>query len=102
MADTLYLVTRAAGDEGKTMINGVFAVVINKDSGDTTAQKIAAAVAQCNAAAGAVEGPSVYPATYFDTVTAISDLGAGPLADINDCYVFGGIGTDAGVTKVEG
>lgn len=105
MAETLYLVTRSAGAHAAARINGVTAVLINNDSGQTTAQILAAATAQVNAGnLGGVtlEGPTIYPSSYFDTVTAVSDLTSGPLKDNNDCYVFGSIGGEAGVVKVEG
>jgi len=47
MAETLYLVSRTTGDEAQPVINGVIAVVINKDSGQTNAQIIASAIAKC-------------------------------------------------------
>lgn len=96
MAEGLYLVSRAAGDEGNPVINGVVAVVINKDSAQTNAQIIASAVAKCESANDAgntpvASRPNVFPSDYFDTVTAISDLAAGPLADDTDAVIIGGV-----------
>lgn len=102
MTQALFLVTRASGDEGAPMIDGVFATVINLVSTANAATVKAAAVAQLNAGKGGVLGAAPFPANYFDTVSTISDLSGGPVKDNNDCAVFGGIGTDAAVTVVQG
>lgn len=100
MTQALFLVTRASGDEGAVLIDGVFAVVANEVSTANSATVIAAAVAQCNANKGSLLGAAPYPDDYFDTVTTLSDLSAGPLATNGSAAVFGGIGTDANVTIV--
>ncbi len=102
MAEALFLVTRASGDEGAPMIDGIFAVVINMDSTTGHPAVITEAVAQCNASKGGVLGASPFGAGYFDTVVVLSDLSGGPLADANDCAIFGGIGVDAAVSIVQG
>ena len=82
MAKALYLCTKALLGGGNTFINGVQAVIINKDTGQTTLQ------IQTDAALAAQEFTgSPYPATYFDTVTRIDDLTSGPLKDDEDAYV---------------
>lgn len=107
MTQALYLVTRAAGDEG-SMIDGVFAVVINGVSTDPEATTLTNAVAQLNASknvsAGGddadILGPAPFPDNYFDTVSTLSDLAEGPLATNGSAAIFGGIGTDATVTVI--
>lgn len=98
MAEALYLVSRSQS-VGLRTVNGVQAVVINKDDGQTDAQIIADAVAQTNAAFAGTNSTSPYDADYFDTVTKISDLSTGPLKDNKDAYVFRDGG---GPVKVEG
>lgn len=84
MAEALYLVTKDELGGAETFIDGVRAVVINKDDGQTDAQIIADAVSAANSANGT---DAFYPA-YFTTVTKISDLSAGPLKDNKDAYVL--------------
>jgi hypothetical protein len=83
MAEALWLVTRTIqpGDNG--VRNGVHAVVINNDDGDTAAVTISDTVARLNAQFGA----DAYPAGYFDSAVIISNLTTGPLQDDQDCYV---------------
>lgn len=84
MAKALYLVTRSGQSTStvKNLVNGVYAVVINKDDGQTNPQIIADAVAQLRIGGHAV------PSNYFDTVTLISDLTSGTLKDNKDCFAF--------------
>lgn len=108
MTQALYLVTRASGDEG-SMIDGVFAAVVNGVSTDSEAVTIANAVAALNASknttAGgddaSILGPAPYPDNYFDTVSTLSDLSGGPLATNGSVAIIGGIGTDATIAVIE-
>lgn len=93
MAEALYLVTKDNFGAAESFINGVRAVVINKDDGQTDAQIIADAVAAANSA----NGVSVFPTGYFTTVTKVSDLSSGPLKDNKDAYVL----MPEGVVKVK-
>lgn len=92
MAEALYLCTHTQ-NPGDGSINGVTALVINKDDGQTTLQIQTDAATQATAAVG---GP--FTPAYFDTVTKISDLSSGVLKDNKDAYVFG----PSGPVKVEG
>lgn len=97
MAEALYLVTKSDADHNAT-VNGIRAVLINCDDGQTDSQIKAAAL---NAAASFTgsEVDSSFRDNYFDTVLKVSDLSAGPLKDNLDAYVFvaGGV-----PKKVEG
>ena len=92
MAETLFLVSKADAP-GISHVDDVNAVVINADSGATSAVVIAAAVAQC------VAGGHAVPDSYFDTVLDLGDLTTGALKDANDAYIFAGRNTPL---KVEG
>ncbi len=99
MAEALYLLTKEV-HTGQSTIQGVTAVLINKDDGQTDAQIRASAVAQLNARFPTGSDENTFPSTYFDLVTPlkVSDLSAGPLKDNLDMYVF----RPSGVEKVEG
>lgn len=98
MADNIFIVSRSQA-VGKRTINGVQAIVINRDSGDSDATVISHAVTQANAAYAGTNSTSPFDADYFDTVVNITDLSAGALKDPNDAYVFA---DDAPPLKVEG
>lgn len=97
MAEALYLLYRdfVPGERG---VDGVFAVIINKDDAQTDAQIRASAIAQ------AVAGGRALPDDYFDNVTPlkISDLTSGALKDNLDSYVLSVAGGHGYVQKVEG
>lgn len=95
MAEALYRVSRSES-LGKSFINGVREVLINKDDAQTTAQIKADAVAAANSAFSA---SALFPADYFDTVDKVSDLAAGTFKDNKDAMVFGPNGV---AVKVEG
>lgn len=97
MAEALYLLFRDP-TPGELRVDGVHAVLINKDDGQTDAQIRASAVAQAQAAGFAVA------ADYFDNVTPlkVSDLSSGALKDNLDAYVFACNGSFGYVTKQEG
>lgn len=95
MTQAIYLVTRAAGDEGLPMVDGVHSVVVSLVNTSNDATVIAAAVAACNASKGAIIGAGPFDATYFDTVTDITAL-----ADLTG-YIFGGVGTEAGAAAFD-
>lgn len=105
MTQAVFLVTRASGDEGSPMIDGIFAVAINEVSTANNATVIAAAVAQCNASKNSqvegdtstILGPAPFPPNYFDTVAQLSDLSGGPIATAGAAAIFGGIGSEASV-----
>lgn len=87
MAETLFLVERTAYPVADDR-DGVRAVVINEDDGQTNAQIIAATIAALNAALPS-DGEALFPAGYFDTVTNISDLvTAGALRTDGDFLAF--------------
>ncbi len=86
MAEALYLVTKSHADH-VPLVNGIRAVLINKDDGQTDTQIKADANAQIATLAGADVDSSMRD-DYFDTVTKVSDLTSGPLKDNKDCYVF--------------
>lgn len=97
MAEALYLLFRDP-TPGEQRVDGAFAVLINKDDGQTDAQIRASAVAQMVAAGFQVE------TDYFDQVTPlkVSDLSSGALKDNLDAYIFS-VSSDLGVvTKQEG
>ncbi len=95
MAKALYLCTKSRLGGADTFINGVQAVLINKDTGQTTLQ------IQTDAALAAQEFTgSSYPVLYFDTVTRVDDLTNGPLKDDEDAYVI--VPEGAGASKNEG
>lgn len=98
MAEALYLVTKTV-DPGDSTVNGITAVLINKDDAQTDAQIKADAVAQVNVLLkGGQTINDPVPADYFDTVDKVSDLVAGSLKDNKDAYVF----LPGSVAKVEG
>lgn len=82
MAEALYLVTKDSDSPQQPFINGIHAVLINKDDGQTDAQIIASAVAQC------VAGGHTLTGGYFDTVTAVGDLTSGPLPTDVDAMII--------------
>ena len=88
MAEALYLVSKSFGATGTQTVNQVHAVLINADDGQTDGQIAAAAVTRVNAYFDTGAGMTPYPASYFDTVTKVSDLTAGPLKDAGDAYIF--------------
>lgn len=97
LAEALYLVSRSNAAH-TPLVNGVRAVLINADDAQTDAQiKAAAGTALSNVATGTDVDSSVRE-SYFDTVTKVSDLSAGPLKDNLDAYVF----TPGGPVKTEG
>lgn len=82
MAEALYLVSKANADSPcETIIDGIHCVLINSDDGGTDAEIIAEAEAQ-------VQTLHPVPDGYFDTVTAIGDLTAGPLKDDTDTMII--------------
>ena len=83
MAEGLWLVTKKIHG-GDTLVDGVYAMLINDDDGTSEANVLLNAIAQFNGETGA----SVLPAGYFDAAVLISDLTAGALKDDNDFYVF--------------
>lgn len=83
MAKALWLCTKSLLGGAEVLINGVVAVVINKDSGQTALQVKTDAALACTESNG-----YKYPATYFDTVTQIDDLTNGPLKDDEDAYII--------------
>lgn len=90
MAEALFLVERTV-PENMNDRDGIRAVIINNDDGDTDAQVIAAAIAAVNAAlpADADVPDDKLPAGYFDTVNEISDLvTAGSLRTDQDFLCF--------------
>jgi hypothetical protein len=95
MAKNLWLVSKSQLGGADEIINGVVAVIINKDSGQTATQIKAAAAAQTQAMLG-----GTYPSTYFDTATRIDELTGGPLKDDGDAYII--VPNGAVPTKVEG
>jgi hypothetical protein len=106
MTQALFLVTRAAGDEGST-IDGIYAAIVNKVSTANNAQVIAEAVAQANASknvtgddSASIQGPAPFPDNYFDTVVVLSDLSGGPLNADGDTALLGGIDSAGGITIV--
>jgi len=83
MAEALFLVTKSGLNvPSQTVVDGIVAVLINKDDAQTNPQIIADAVAQC------VAGGHPLRAGYFDTVSKVSDLAAGALKDNKDCLIF--------------
>jgi hypothetical protein len=84
MAESLWLCmkTLGTGTGGQKFVNGVTAVLINADDGQTEAATIAEAIDQCRAA-----GHQLYDG-YFTSGVIVSDLSAGPVAVDLDCYVF--------------
>lgn len=87
MAAAIFLVTVDHPEKPvRALTDGVSAVLINHDDGDTDAQIIAAAATQCRAA-GHHDIPDV---GYFATVQQVDDLVAGPLKDAEDAMIFGG------------
>jgi len=91
LAAALYLVTRSHAAH-TPLVNGVRAVIINADDADTDAEIKAAAA---DAVTANMTGGSVSTSirdNYFDTVTEISDLVAGPLKDAGDAYIVAGNG----------
>lgn len=90
MAEGIFLMRKLAQGNGKTVVNGVDAVVMNSDDANTLAQHNANAVAICNAAYPKDPGGSdPFPADYFDSATAITDLVAGPIQNDGAGYAFG-------------
>lgn len=84
MAEALYLVTVAAPEAPqRDILDGIHAVLINKDDAQTDAQIIASAEAKVIAM-----GHNI-PAGYFDTVQAIGDLTSGPLPADTDAMLIG-------------
>jgi hypothetical protein len=101
MAEALYLVTKDQLGGAESLVNGVSAVLINADDAQTNNQIIASAVAAANSSVGATGAvASAFHASYFTTVTKVSDLSAGPLKDNLDAYVFSKGGP--ALVKVEG
>lgn len=94
MAKALYLCTHRL-NPGDGAINGLAALVINKDDGQTTLQIQTSASAQASAHYGTA---GLYPVAYFDTVTKISDLTSDALKDNLDTFLF----LPEGAVKVEG
>jgi len=93
MAERLVLVTKATGGTlGQTIIDGVTALLLNADDGQSNAVTIQEAVDQCRV------GGIPLPNGYFDTVAAIADLTSGALKDDKDCMIFLPLGT----TTVQG
>lgn len=88
MAEALFLVERTASVNNDR--DGIRAVVINNDDGDSDAEIITAAIAAVNAAlpADADVPDDKLPAGYFDTVTQVDDLTSGPLATDQDFLCF--------------
>ncbi len=84
MAEALFLVTRTNQLGDNDMRNGVHAMLINNDDGDTDAVTIADAILRLNAHFGA----GSYPDGYFDTVQEVGDLTSGPAPDNGDIMVF--------------
>jgi len=83
MAEALYLITKTSpGGPEKTLIDGIHSCLINSDNGGSDATKIAEAEAKIQAAGHAI------PSGYFDTVTAIADLSAGPLDTDEDVLLI--------------
>lgn len=97
MAEALYLVTRSQS-VGLRTVNGVQAVLINKDSGQTNPQIIASAVEQCNDCFAGTNTTSPFDAAYFDTVTLIT-VASGAMNDDEDAFIFA---NDTAPIKVEG
>lgn len=88
MAEALYLLTKSPAAGGTQTINGIRTVLINADDAQTDAQIKALAVARLNAHFDPGPAMTPYNGAYFDTVTKVSDLTAGPLKDNGDLYAF--------------
>jgi len=85
MAEALYLVVKATPEAPvNTIIDGIHAVLINKDDGQTDAQIIADAEAQCRAGGHPVKSG------YFTNVYGATALigAAGALTDNKDTMIF--------------
>ena len=72
MAEGLFLVERTLRPDNNVR-DGIQAVIINNDDGDTDAQHIAAAILAVNTALPSTAEDKL-PAGYFDTVNELSDL----------------------------
>lgn len=87
MAEALYLVTKSDADHNQT-VNGIRAVLINCDDGQTDTQIKAAAMTAASGSYTGADVDSSFRDAYFDTVVKVSDLTSGPLKDNLDAYVF--------------
>lgn len=85
LAAALYLVSRSNAAH-VPQANGVRAMIINADDGDTEAEIKTAAASKLSGV------DASHRDAYFDTVVAISDLVAGPLKDEGDAYIITGQG----------
>lgn len=95
MAEALWLVVKASPEApANTVIDGIHAVLINKDDGQTEAQVIAAAEAKLVAAHHPVK--SGYFTNAYLAATLIG--GGGTLNDNQDTYVI----LDRGVEVIQG
>lgn len=87
MADAIFLVTKSNANLHQ-IVNGTRAVLINADDAAGNPAIIAAAVAAATRSFTGASVPSSMRDSYFDTVLNITDLVAGPLKDVGDCFIF--------------
>lgn len=95
MAEALYIVSKDNLGGAESFVNGLRAVIVNKDDGQTDTQIKTSAASQASTLMGVT-----LPTGYFTTVTKISDLTSGPLKDNLDAYLIYPDGVVLG--KVEG
>ena len=87
MVEQLFLVERTDRPDNDVR-DGIKTVIINNDDADTDAQIITAAILAVNTALPVdADAEAKIPAGYFDTVSPLTPLSAGPLATDLDILV---------------
>ncbi len=87
MVEALFLVERTVQPDNDIR-DGIRNVIINNDDGDADAVIIANAVTAVNALFPSPDAENKLPTGYFDLVSQIDVLSAGPLATDQDVLVY--------------
>jgi hypothetical protein len=83
MAAQIYLVTKSGADApSSTLINGIFAMIVNADDGSAASVTIAEAIATANA-----KGHPLHDG-YFDTVEKLGPPTGGIMTTDEDALIF--------------